>query len=172
MNALSIRNALLLKGPGSPPRRGDLAVKNSKIVQAVDWHLAQNPRKMVRTLALLPLLALAACASLKDAPRPADAAAARSGASATDRAKAREAALRDVELERRAARFELELWARDAMVEDLQRRLEDARREVVRAMAKLRTLATRAEAASAMAGAEVALTRPFDAAWSFRDRQA
>ncbi len=43
------------------------------------------------------------------------------------------------------------------MVEDLQARLEDARRDVVRAMAKLRTLATRAEAASAMAEADVAL---------------
>jgi len=43
------------------------------------------------------------------------------------------------------------------MVEDLDSRLEDARRDVVRAMAKLRTLATRAEAASAMAEADVAL---------------
>lgn len=43
------------------------------------------------------------------------------------------------------------------MVGDLQTRLEAARRDVVRAMAKLRTLATRAEAASAMAEADVAL---------------
>src|SRR5213075_332806 len=44
-----------------------------------------------------------------------------------------------------------------AQVEDLQSRLEDTRAEVVRAMAKLQSVASRAQAASAMAEAEVAL---------------
>ena len=46
---------------------------------------------------------------------------------------------------------------KEAQVAELQTRLEDARDEVVRTMAKLQTLASRAEAASAMAEADVAL---------------
>ncbi len=65
--------------------------------------------------------------------------------------------VRDVELERRVARLELQLWERDALGEELQARLDEARDEVVRAMGKLQTLATRAEAGSAMAEADVAL---------------
>jgi uncharacterized protein YraI len=64
---------------------------------------------------------------------------------------------RDPDLDKRAARLELQLLARDAQIEDLQTRLEDTRAEVVRAMAKLQSVASRAQAASAMAEAEVAL---------------
>jgi hypothetical protein len=46
---------------------------------------------------------------------------------------------------------------RDAQLADLQSRLDDTRQEVVRAMAKLQTIATRAEAASGIAEAELAL---------------
>lgn len=46
---------------------------------------------------------------------------------------------------------------KEAQVDELQTRLEDARDEVVRTMAKLQTLASRAEAASAMAETDVAL---------------
>src|SRR5256885_15438962 len=49
------------------------------------------------------------------------------------------------------------MMARDAQIEDLQTRLDDTRAEVVRAMAKLQSVASRAQAASAMAEAEVAL---------------
>jgi uncharacterized coiled-coil protein SlyX len=65
--------------------------------------------------------------------------------------------VRDPELDKRATRLELQLLARDAQIEDLQTRLEDTRAEVVRAMAKLQSVASRAQAASAMAEAEVAL---------------
>jgi hypothetical protein len=65
--------------------------------------------------------------------------------------------VRDPDLDKRIARAELQLLARDAQIEDLQLRLEDTRAEVVRAMAKLQTVASRAQAASAMAEAEVAL---------------
>ena len=65
--------------------------------------------------------------------------------------------VRDAELDKHAARLELQLLARDAQIEDLQTRLEDTRAEVVRAMAKLQSVASRAQAASAMAEAEVAL---------------
>lgn len=63
----------------------------------------------------------------------------------------------DPELEQRAARLQLRLLEADAQVQDLEVRLDSARQEVVRAMAKLQTLATRAEAASGMAEAEIAL---------------
>jgi len=65
--------------------------------------------------------------------------------------------VRDTALEQRAARLELKVLEREAQVDELQSRLDDARREVVRAMAKLQSLATRAEAASGMAEAEIAL---------------
>src|SRR5216117_4050025 len=65
--------------------------------------------------------------------------------------------VRDTALEQRAARLELKVLEQAAQVEELQRRLDDARREVVRAMAKLQSLATRAEAAFWMAEAEIAL---------------
>ena len=65
--------------------------------------------------------------------------------------------LRDTALEQRAASLELKVLEQAAQVEELQGRLDDARREVVRAMAKLQSLATRAEAASGMAEAEIAL---------------
>jgi uncharacterized protein YgiM (DUF1202 family) len=49
------------------------------------------------------------------------------------------------------------LLEEEAQVEELEARVADARREVVRAMAKVRSLATRAEAASSIAEAEIAL---------------
>jgi hypothetical protein len=60
-------------------------------------------------------------------------------------------------VEQRAARLELKVLEQEAQVADLQSRLDDARLEVVRAMAKLQSLATRAEAASGIAEAEIAL---------------
>jgi hypothetical protein len=61
------------------------------------------------------------------------------------------------EQDRRISRLELALLEKTAQVEELQARLDEAREEVVRAMAKLQTLASRAEAASGMAEAEVAI---------------
>src|SRR5213079_2057653 len=66
----------------------------------------------------------------------------------------RSAPVHDSVLERRVARLELLVAERDAQVEDLQARLDEARQEVVRALAKLQTVASRAEAASAIAEAE------------------
>jgi uncharacterized coiled-coil protein SlyX len=65
--------------------------------------------------------------------------------------------VRDPELERRVAQLEIQLMERDALVASLNTRLDQALQEVVTTMAKLRSLATRAEAASAMAEADVAL---------------
>lgn len=63
----------------------------------------------------------------------------------------------DPALERRIAALELRVLEKEAQVRDLQARLDDARREVVRAMGRLQSTATRAEAASGIAEAEIAL---------------
>jgi uncharacterized coiled-coil protein SlyX len=60
-------------------------------------------------------------------------------------------------LEARIDELELRLLEAQAQHLEVQARLNDARREVVRAMAKLQSLATRADAASGMAEAEIAL---------------
>jgi Bacterial SH3 domain len=63
----------------------------------------------------------------------------------------------DPALERRIGSLELQLLETTAQVEELQERLDEARREVVRSMARQQSVATRAEAASGMAEAELAL---------------
>jgi hypothetical protein len=59
--------------------------------------------------------------------------------------------------ERRIANLELQVLEKSAQVEQLQAQLDEARREVVRSMARLQSIATRAEAASGIAEAELAL---------------
>lgn len=61
------------------------------------------------------------------------------------------------ELQRRVAALDLQMLEKDAQIAGLQRRLEEAIREVVRSMARAQSLATRAEAAAALAEAEVAV---------------
>ena len=61
----------------------------------------------------------------------------------------------DAELEQRVAALQFQLLERTAQVQDVQRQLEGTRQEVVRQMARLQTLASRANAASAMAEAEI-----------------
>jgi hypothetical protein len=51
----------------------------------------------------------------------------------------------------------LQLLERTAQVDELHEQLDEARREVVRSMARLQSVATRAEAASGIAEAELAL---------------
>jgi hypothetical protein len=98
------------------------------------------------------LLAAWACSGNKASVAPAP-----SNGSASTRAAVETVTVRDAETERRIGRLELRLLERDAQLADVQARLEDARQEVVRAMAKLQTIASRAEAASGMAEAEVAV---------------
>jgi hypothetical protein len=107
-----------------------------------NWHLACAGLLLA---AGLPLLGCAG-KQAESAPPPAAA-----------RRQARALAAARAEQDRRIARLELTVLERNAQVEELQVRLDEAREEVVRAMAKLQTLASRAEAASGMAEAEVAL---------------
>lgn len=99
---------------------------------------------------MLPLLA--ACggsAPTREPPPPVE--------PVTAQAPAPPVVVRDPELERRVARGELLLLEKDAQIEELHARLDDARQEVVRLMARQQSLASRAEAASAIAEAEIAL---------------
>lgn len=57
----------------------------------------------------------------------------------------------------RLARLEIRLLEREAQIDELQTRLDDTRREFVRTLARLQTSTSRAEAASGIAEAEVAL---------------
>jgi hypothetical protein len=107
------------------------------------------PRSAVTLFALW--LALAACS--KGAPEPAPAPVATTPA----RVVTETVTVRDHDLEQRVSRQDLQLLDKDAQIEELQTQLDEARREVLRSMAKVQTLATRAEAASAMAEAEIAL---------------
>ena len=59
--------------------------------------------------------------------------------------------------ERRIASLELQVLEKAAQVDQLQAQLDEARREVVRSMGRLQSVATRAEAASGIAEAELAL---------------
>ena len=97
------------------------------------------------SLILSTTLLFVACA-----PKPA-------GTAPAPRPRATRPGATPADLERRIARLELSLMEKEAQVDQLQSRLDETRQEVVRAMAKLQTLATRAEAASGIAEAEVAL---------------
>ena len=94
-------------------------------------------------------LALSGCAGKSAATTPAPATTSRRTVQVQQAVKA--------EQDRRLSRLELALLEKTAQVEELQAQLDEAREEVVRAMAKLQTLASRAEAASGIAEAEVAL---------------
>jgi hypothetical protein len=65
--------------------------------------------------------------------------------------------VRDTGLEHEAQRLRMSLLERSAQLAETSRRLDEATTDVVRAMARLRSVATRAEAASAIAEAEVTL---------------
>ena len=107
----------------------------------------------MRPYLLLTAVVLAACSSKN--PDPATRPATRQ--SRPPRAQRETVAVRDPDIEKRLSRLELRVMEKEAQVEELQTRLDDARDEVVSTMAKLRTLASRAEAASAMAEADVAM---------------
>jgi uncharacterized coiled-coil protein SlyX len=103
---------------------------------------------VVRLASILAVvLTVQACAQAKPDPAPKPAPPKRAAATTVS----------GTEVDRRIARLELRLMEKEAQVEDLQSRLDATRQEVVRAMAKLQSLATRAEAASGIAEAELAL---------------
>ncbi len=118
---------------------------------------------IVRLVTVLPMAALltCACSGLPAAPAlpaPPPAAEAAVEAQPTRPPGAEQA------FERQIASLELQLLEATAQVGELQERLDEARREVVRSMARMQSVATRAEAASGMAEAELALQSMPDSA--------
>jgi len=109
----------------------------------------------MRVAYVLFAVALVACGAKPQPAPPAPVAAPPAAAPAP--AAPETVTVRDPDTERENARLRVQLLERSAQLADTERRLADATTEVVRAMARLRTLATRAEAASAMAEAEVTL---------------
>lgn len=101
------------------------------------------------------ILFLSACTGMGKAPEPA--APPPAAEPVAESTPTQPEVVRDPLLEQQLARSELRLLEKEAQVEDLQARLDDARQEVVRSMAKLQSWATRAEAASGIAEAEIAL---------------
>ena len=102
---------------------------------------------MYRTLSIVTILSLFACVTAPPPPTP------QAPLSGPPPAVEPQVA----ELERRTAQLELQLMERDSVIDTLNARLDEALQEVVRAMGKLQSLTSRAEAASAMAEADVAL---------------
>jgi len=74
-----------------------------------------------------------------------------------DRAVTRIDTVADPDTRQRLSQIEAEVLARDARIQVLEEQLEEARREVVRTMARSQTVASRAEAASGIAEAELAI---------------
>jgi hypothetical protein len=110
---------------------------------------------VIRLLALSVLLA-AACAGGPPAAEPApvpDPVA----APIAVRAETVTVVRADPAIERQLAEAQLRLLEQQAQIENLQQLLDEAQREVVRSLAKLQTAASRAEAASAMAEAELSV---------------
>ena len=63
----------------------------------------------------------------------------------------------DAQLQEQVARLQIQLLERDVQLQGTQEQLAETRQEVVRNLAKLQSQASRAEAASGMAEAEIAL---------------
>ena len=108
-----------------------------------------------RVIAAVAALGAGACAKPPAAEPPAPATT--SSTPSRTRVVRDTVVVRDPELERRLGRAELRVLEKESQVVELQSRLDDARDEVVRTMAKLETLNSRAEAASGMAEADVAI---------------
>ena len=109
---------------------------------------------------VVTVVALTACSARRPPPAgPAPVVAAPPAAPAPVRAPPETVTVtvRDPDLERESARLRMSLLERSAQLAETARRLDEATTDLVRAMARLRSVATRAEAASAIAEAQVTL---------------
>jgi SH3 domain-containing protein len=111
----------------------------------------------MRVTPLLLAVPLAACAGTQAPPNAPAPTPARAAAPTPARAAPETVTVRDPDAQREVVHLRMALFERSAQLAESQQRLDEATTEVVRAMARSRTLATRAEAASAMAEAEVTL---------------
>jgi hypothetical protein len=129
------------------------------VLALLSWAGMERAPQMSRRLAGAAMLIagvgiLAGCALLTDES-------AQRRQAATERRTSEEAARKQAagyrELDEKLARMHLQALEKDAEIRALNHKLEDAILEVVRAMAKLRGLSGRAEAASNLAETEIAL---------------
>ena len=114
---------------------------------------------MTSKLALLSLVTMSATACTK-APSPSPASprfVAADTVVRVDTVRVETEARANAQLEERMARLQIELLGRDVQLQELQQQLDETRQEVVRNMAKLQSQASRAEAASGISEAEIAL---------------
>jgi Bacterial SH3 domain len=117
-----------------------------------------HPGYVMRLALLLLAVPLGACGPKPPPPptTPAPAAAA-APTPAPARTAPETVTVRDPDLAREVAQLRMSLLERTAQLADAKQQLDEATTQVVRAMARSRTLATKADAASAMAEAEVTL---------------
>ena len=111
----------------------------------------------MRVMLVFLAVALAACSPKPPPPAAPAPVVAAPPAPAPVRAAPETVTVRDPDLQREVVRLRMSLLERSAQLAETDRRLEEATTEVVRTMARSRSLATRAEAASAIAEAEVTL---------------
>jgi TolA-binding protein len=111
------------------------------------------------SLAAVALVALGtACAQPASAPPPSPVALVDTVTiERVDTVRVETAGAANPELEDRVARLQIQLLERDVQLRELQEQLEATRVELVRNLARLQTQASRAEAASGMSEAEIAL---------------
>jgi hypothetical protein len=112
-------------------------------------------RSTPTTVAVLLLLAAGACAA--PAPTVQTAAPPPDTIRVVDTVRVTTASPANAELEDRAGRLAIQVLEKEGQLRDLQTQLDATRLELVRNLARLQTQASRAEAASAMSEAEIAL---------------
>jgi len=110
----------------------------------------------MRRTPLALTIAIVACSG-RQAPPPAAPEPVPAPAPAPARAVPETVTVRDPDMVRELTRLRMLVLERSAQLDETQRRLNEATTEVVRTMSRSRSLATRAEAASAIAEAEVTL---------------
>jgi len=116
------------------------------------------PESVMRVFPLLPTLTLlAAGACAKTGPEQAPAPVVVHDTVVVERVVTRVDTVTDPALRAQAAQLEVDVLAREARIQVLEEQLGEARREVVRTMARSQTVASRAEAASGIAEAELAI---------------
>ncbi len=123
---------------------------------------------LLKLVGLLGAAVLMACsgraAQVDTAPPPAVATGVEQSTSRRQAEQIRDLEERIVELQERTAELQLGLLDKNAQVAELQENLDEAVLEVVRAKARLQSVESRAEAASTMAEAEIALRAVRDSA--------
>jgi len=120
-------------------------------------HLDSIPITRLSLYGWLLSAVLVASACVTNEPKPASGSGSSGAALSESRALGDQQSDRIKDLEQRNAEIQLQMFERDAQVAGLQVKLNEAIQEVVRTKAKLHSVESKAEAASTIAEAEIAL---------------